>query len=112
MARRLIRDEGLLCGGSCGSAMAAAVEVAKRLPAGKRVVVILPDSSRNYMTKMISDQWMIESGFADGVRGVSVVCGLVGVSVCMLLAYAYASFSHDNRSMLVRPLSPTKTHSG
>lgn len=66
MARRLIRDEGLLCGGSCGSAMAAAVEVAKKLPAGKRVVVLLPDSSRNYMTKMISDQWMIESGFADG----------------------------------------------
>ncbi len=77
MARRLIRDEGLLCGGSCGSAMAAAVEVAKRLPAGKRVVVILPDSSRNYMTKMISDQWMIEAGFADGVRACvrPSVCG-------------------------------------
>ena len=66
MARRLIRDEGLLCGGSCGSAMAAAVRVAKRLPAGKRVVVLLPDSSRNYMTKLVSDQWMIEAGFADG----------------------------------------------
>jgi len=66
MARRLIRDEGLLCGGSCGSAMAAAVRVAKGLPAGKRMVVLLPDSSRNYMTKLVSDQWMIEAGFADG----------------------------------------------
>jgi cystathionine beta-synthase len=66
MARRLIRDEGLLCGGSCGSAMAAAVRIAKTLPVGKRVVVLLPDSSRNYMTKLISDKWMLEAGFADG----------------------------------------------
>ncbi len=68
MARRLIRDEGLLCGGSCGSAMVAAIQVAKTLPAGKRVVVLLPDSSRNYMTKLISDQWMLEAGFADDGR--------------------------------------------
>ena len=48
-ARRLIREEGLLCGGSSGSAVAAAVKAAKSLKAGQRCVVILPDSIRNYM---------------------------------------------------------------
>lgn len=57
-ARELIRKEGLLCGGSSGSAVAAALKVAKDLPADKRVVVLLPDSIRNYMTKFVSDQWM------------------------------------------------------
>uniref|UniRef100_A0A4W4HM67 Cystathionine beta-synthase n=1 Tax=Electrophorus electricus TaxID=8005 RepID=A0A4W4HM67_ELEEL len=49
MSRMLIRDEGLLCGGSSGSAMAAAVKVAAELKEGQRCVVILPDSIRNYM---------------------------------------------------------------
>ncbi|XP_017568948.1 cystathionine beta-synthase-like [Pygocentrus nattereri] len=48
MARMLIRDEGLLCGGSSGSAMAAVVKVAKELKEGQRCVVILPDSVHNY----------------------------------------------------------------
>jgi cystathionine beta-synthase len=65
MARRLIRQEGLLCGGSSGSAMWAALEVAKRLGPGKRIVTILPDSVRNYMTKFLDDQWMKENGFAE-----------------------------------------------
>ena len=65
MARRLIRKEGLLCGGSCGSAMWAAVQVAKRVGPGKKFVVILADSVRNYMTKFMDDQWMKESGFAE-----------------------------------------------
>ena len=65
MARRLIRQEGLLVGGSSGSAVWAAVEVAKRLGPGKRVVTLLPDSVRNYMTKFLDDQWMRENGFVD-----------------------------------------------
>ena len=63
MARRLIRKEGLLVGGSSGSSMDAAIKLAKTLPADKRVVVLLADSIRNYMTKFISDSWMIENGF-------------------------------------------------
>ena len=47
MARRLIREEGLLCGGSSGAAMSAAMSAAAKLGAGKRVVVILPDATRN-----------------------------------------------------------------
>lgn len=65
MARRLIREEGLLCGGSAGAAMAAAVEAARTLGAGKRVVVLLADSVRNYMSKFLSDPWMHENGFLD-----------------------------------------------
>ncbi|XP_060090187.1 cystathionine beta-synthase-like [Heteronotia binoei] len=63
MARRLIREEGLLCGGSAGSAMSAAVKVAKQLKEGQRCVVILPDSVRNYMSKFLNDKWMITNGF-------------------------------------------------
>ncbi|XP_034031002.1 cystathionine beta-synthase a isoform X2 [Thalassophryne amazonica] len=63
MSRMLIRDEGLLCGGSSGSAVAAAVKVAKDLKEGQRCVVILPDSVRNYMSKFLSDKWMFQKGF-------------------------------------------------
>ena len=65
MARRLIRQEGMLCGGSSGSAMWAALEIAKELGPGKRFVVVLPDSVRNYMTKFLDDQWMHENGFTE-----------------------------------------------
>lgn len=58
LARELIRREGLLCGGSSGAALWAALKIAKDLPSDKRVVVLLPDSIRNYMTKFISDEWM------------------------------------------------------
>lgn len=62
MARRLIKEEGLLCGGSSGAAMHACLIAAKKLGAGKRVVVILPDSTRNYMSKFLSDEWMVAHG--------------------------------------------------
>lgn len=82
MARRLIREEGLLCGnylniiinifkcvdiqkiflnfsgGSSGSAMTVAIKVAKKMKEGERLVVILPDGMRNYMSKFIIDSWM------------------------------------------------------
>lgn len=67
MARRLIRDEGLLCGGSSGSAVWAACQAAKDLQEGQRCVVILPDSVRNYMTKFLADEWMCERDFVDDV---------------------------------------------
>jgi len=63
MARRLIKEEGLLCGGSSGSAMVAAIKAAKELKAGQRCLVLLPDSVRNYMTKFLNDNWMKENGF-------------------------------------------------
>ena len=62
-ARALIREEGLLIGGSCGSATFAALEAAKDLKKGQNCLIILPDSIRNYMRKFISDDWMKEKGF-------------------------------------------------
>ena len=63
MARRLIKEEGLLCGGSCGSAMSAAIRAAKELKSGQKCLVILPDGIRNYMTKFPNDSWMKDQGF-------------------------------------------------
>lgn len=59
-ARQLIREEGLLVGGSSGAAMWAALQAAKTLSKGQRCLVILPDSIRNYMSKFASDNWMQE----------------------------------------------------
>ncbi len=64
-ARRLAREEGLLCGGSSGAAAFAALKVAKDLVEDKTVVVILPDTGRNYLNKIYSDEWMMEHGFLE-----------------------------------------------
>lgn len=66
MARRLIKEEGLLVGGSSGAAVWAAMQVAQQLTKGQKCLVILPDSIRNYLSKFVSDDWMIEKGFLDG----------------------------------------------
>jgi cysteine synthase A len=63
MARRLIREEGLLAGGSSGAAVWGMLEAAKSLKAGQRCLTILPDSIRNYMTKFVDDKWMAAQGF-------------------------------------------------
>jgi cystathionine beta-synthase len=65
MARRLLREEGLMCGGSSGSAMYCALDYIKKhnIGKGKRVVVILPDNIRNYMSKHLSMDWMYERGY-------------------------------------------------
>ncbi|OQS00937.1 cystathionine beta-synthase [Thraustotheca clavata] len=63
MSRRLIREEGLLVGGSCGATMAAAVQAAQCLKEGQRCVVLFADSTRNYMTKFLNDQWMYDNDF-------------------------------------------------
>jgi cystathionine beta-synthase len=65
MARRLSREEGLFVGGSCGSAVAGAMHIAKREGKGKRIVVLLPDHGNRYLSTFHSDEWMVERGFAD-----------------------------------------------
>ena len=60
MARRLICEEGLLCGGSSGGAVWAALQVANTLKKGQNCVIILPDSIRNYLTKFVDNHWMHE----------------------------------------------------
>ena len=63
MARRLIREEGLLAGGSSGSCVWAGMKVAKRLSEDENCLVILADGIRNYLGKFISDDWMEKQGF-------------------------------------------------
>jgi cystathionine beta-synthase len=76
-ARRLGREEGLFVGGSCGTAAAAAIRYARRLPAGKVVVVLLPDSGSRYLSKFFNDDWMRQNRFLDGDLGESRVKDLL-----------------------------------
>ncbi|VVC76903.1 Putative cystathionine beta-synthase [Aquicella siphonis] len=64
-ARRLIREEGLLVGGSSGTAVFAALHAAKTLKKGQKCLVILPDGIRNYMSKFVDDKWMRAHGFLE-----------------------------------------------
>ncbi len=66
-ARRLTREEGILAGESCGTALVAALQVGRELaasPGGRDavMVVLLPDSGRNYLSKLYSDEWMRQRG--------------------------------------------------
>merc|ERR1711897_6525 len=68
MGRNVVRHEGLLIGGSCGATMAGAYKFIKEnnIGAGKRVGVLFADSSRNYMSKFMDDDWMATNGFNMG----------------------------------------------
>ncbi len=63
VARRLIREEGLLCGGSSGAVVWGALQAAAILEKGQNCLAILPDSIRNYLGKFVSDEWMNINGF-------------------------------------------------
>ena len=63
LTRRLAREEGLLVGGSCGMAVAAALRVAARGGPDDVVVVLLPDGGRGYLSKIFNDDWMADYGF-------------------------------------------------
>ncbi|WHT18699.1 cystathionine beta-synthase [Crossiella sp. CA-258035] len=63
ITRRLAREEGLLVGGSCGMAAAAALKIAEGLTEDDVVVVLLPDSGRGYLSKVFNDSWMASYGF-------------------------------------------------
>jgi len=65
MARRIIKEEGLLIGGSSGGAVWAALQTANYLKKGDKCLVILPDSIRNYLSKFVDDGWMEEQGFLE-----------------------------------------------
>ena len=64
-ARRLIKEEGFLCGGSSGTALAACMKYIKEhnIGEGKRCVFVCPDNIRNYITKFVNNDWMYEHGF-------------------------------------------------
>src|ERR671935_2004103 len=64
-ARRLAREEGLLVGGSAGTTVWAAQEIAKKLGRDATVLTMLPDSGRNYLSKFYDDNWMLDYGFLE-----------------------------------------------
>jgi cystathionine beta-synthase len=72
MARAVTRQEGILVGGSCGSAVVAALTVARDLDEDATIVVLLPDTGRNYLSKLYSDAWMRQYGFLEGPETVTV----------------------------------------
>lgn len=63
--RRLVREEGLFCGVSSGTAVAAALRYCRNLDEDRLVIVILPDSGSRYLSKVFDDDWMRENGFLE-----------------------------------------------
>jgi cystathionine beta-synthase len=76
-ARQLIRQEALLVGGSCGSCVWAALQVAKDFKKGARILTILTDGVRNYMTKFVEDRWLRENGFLEEDWAVGTIAELL-----------------------------------
>ena len=77
MTRRLAREEGLLVGGSCGMAVVAALEVARRAGPDDVVVVLLPDGGRGYLSKIFNDGWMARYGFLHTGDGAPTVADML-----------------------------------
>jgi cystathionine beta-synthase len=71
-ARAITRQEGILVGGSSGTALFAAMEAAKELGPDDVVVVIFPDTGRNYLSKLFSDTWLLQYGFIERATPIRV----------------------------------------
>jgi cystathionine beta-synthase len=78
MARRLVREEGLFCGGSSGSNVHVAVKLARQLGKGKTIVTVLPDSGTRYITKFLQDAWMKDYGFMGSDYDLGLVEDILG----------------------------------
>ncbi len=78
MTRRLLHEEGLFVGVSCGAAVCGAIKYAQTLKTPKRIIVLLPDSGNRYLSKVFDDDWMRENGFLDSGWG-TVADLLLGV---------------------------------
>ena len=65
VARAITREEGILVGGSSGTALHAALEVAREMDQDTLMVAIFPDTGRNYLSKLYSDSWMLQYGFLE-----------------------------------------------
>ncbi len=76
-ARRLAREEGLLAGGSSGTTVWAALEVARRLGPEAQILAMLPDSGRSYLSKFLDDKWMLEHGFLERTAPAPTVAELL-----------------------------------
>jgi cystathionine beta-synthase len=79
VARRLAREEGILAGGSSGTTVFAALQVAARLGPEAKVLAMLPDSGRSYLSKFVDDKWMLEHGFLERSAPAPTVAELLQV---------------------------------
>lgn len=79
MARRLVREEGLFCGGSSGSNVHIACKIAQEIGPGKIVVTVLPDSGTRYITKFLQDGWMKDYGFMGSEHDLGLVEDLLAM---------------------------------
>jgi cystathionine beta-synthase len=88
VARAITRQEGILVGGSSGTALHAALEVAGELDQDAVIVVIFPDTGRNYLSKLYSETWMLQYGFMERPEVVRVeeVLGVKGGDLPPLVA--------------------------
>ena len=101
-ARRVAREEGLLIGGSCGTAVWAALEVARTAAASDLVVALIPDSGRGYLSKIFDDAWMAEYGFtkADGRTVADIIVGsLTAIDPTMTVGEAIVVMNEARRSI-------------
>ncbi len=86
--QRLVREEGIFCGGSCGAAMAGAMKYANKLGPDRNVVVILPDSGSRYLSKIFDREWMREHGFVFQDSDTASVADVAQIKASMELVTA------------------------
>lgn len=122
MARRLARDEGIMAGGSSGTAICAALKYAMRLTEPKTIVVILPDSGRAYLPTVYNDKWMQDKGMFDykpqmttiaqvlAARDAGNGCGLISVTPSDPVSKAIALMHQHQISQL--PVLDGATNAG
>ena len=63
MTRRLLQEEGIYAGGSCGSAIVGAIRYAKTLKTPEKILTIMVDSGNRYASKIYNDEWMLKNGY-------------------------------------------------
>lgn len=102
IARRLAREEGLLIGGSCGTSVAAALRYAERLTPDDVVVAMLPDTGRNYLSKMYNDDWMRENGFLDAPRAPATAADILATIGDRPLSYLTPEHTMDDAIAMCR----------
>jgi len=108
--RRLVKTEGIFTGGSGGGCVSAALRVARALPAENFVVAFLPDTGMRYLSKVYSDEWMRERGYADTevpLTAADVVAAKqrAGKAREMVLARPYQTVFHALRTMQEQDIS-------
>ncbi|WP_327680844.1 pyridoxal-phosphate dependent enzyme [Kitasatospora sp. NBC_00458] len=102
-ARRLAREEGILAGPSSGTAVAAALRVARRLGPDDLVVVLLPDSGRSYLSKVHSDAWMRQWGFLEESEGAGGLRPLLDGAGPLVAVDAYTTVGEAARALRGAP---------